>query len=126
MVIFHSQVKARISKERQKKGKHGEARALAYLEREGCALVQKNYRTRFGEIDLIMQQGNTLVFVEVRYRSKMDFGGAAASITPIKKRRMVSAAEQFLMSYSSPPPCRFDVIALDGERITWLKNVIQF
>lgn len=126
MVIFHSQVSARMSSERQRKGQEGEERALVYLTQQGLSLVERNYRCKGGEIDLVMRAGGTLVFVEVRRRAGADFGGAAASVTPVKQARMVNAAQHYLKGMSHPPPCRFDIIAFEGSQLNWLKNVIQF
>lgn len=110
-------------------GDAAEARALAWLERRGLALVRRNYRVargpgaRGGEVDLILRQRDgTLVFVEVRARrSSSAQGGAAASITRTKQRRVVLAAQHFLLGLAAPPPCRFDVLAIDGEHIEWLQ-----
>lgn len=109
-------------------GDEGEALALAHLLRQGLTLVQRNYRlaggprARGAEIDLILRERDgTLVFVEVRRRSRGEPGSAAASIGAVKQQRIVYAARHFLMAYASPPPCRFDVVALDGERIEWLR-----
>ena len=109
-------------------GDAGEARALAHLLAEGLTLVQRNYRVargpnaRGGEVDLIMRERDgTLVFVEVRARRSAAFGGAAASIGAAKRRSIVLAAQVFLGTQRSMPPCRFDVIAIDGDRIEWLR-----
>ena len=109
-------------------GDAAEARALAHLLAAGLVLVQRNYRlargprSRGGEIDLIMREADgTLVFVEVRVRRDGRFGGAAASIGATKQERLVFAARHFLRSLGSPPPCRFDVVAVEGERIEWLR-----
>jgi putative endonuclease len=78
-------------------------------------------RARGGEIDLILRdRDGTLVFVEVRARRDASHGGAAASIGAVKRRRIVYAAQHFLRAFASPPPCRFDVVAIDGEAIEWL------
>lgn len=109
-------------------GDAAEGRALEYLGRHGLVLVQRNYRVargpraRGGEVDLIMRERDgTLVFVEVRARKDARFGGAAASIGATKRRSIVLAATHFLRRLASPPPCRFDVVAVDGERIEWLR-----
>ena len=109
-------------------GDAGEALALAHLERQGLTLVQRNYRVaagpnaRGGEVDLILREcDGTLVFVEVRTRSSAAFGGAAASVTARKQRRLVFAAQHFLRRYSALPPCRFDVVAIEGESVQWLR-----
>ena len=96
--------------------------------RHGLALVQRNYRVaagpraRGGEVDLILRERDgTLVFVEVRLRQSSTHGGAAASIGATKQRRIVFAAQHFLRKLSSLPPCRFDVVAIDGDRLEWLR-----
>ena len=109
-------------------GDEAEARALAHLQRHGLALVQRNYRVaagpaaRGGEVDLILRERDgTLVFVEVRARRDARFGGAAASVGHLKQRRIVYAARHFLLGLAAPPPCRFDVVAIDQGRVQWLK-----
>jgi len=109
-------------------GDEGEARALSHLQQQGLRLVERNYRVaagpgaRAGEVDLIRRERDgTHVFVEVRARASADFGGAAASITATKQRRLIYAAQHYLQPMSTPPPCRFDVTAIEGERIEWLR-----
>jgi len=110
---------------RKAAGDAAEDRALAHLLDAGLRLVARNYRTPGrggGEIDLVMRDGATLVFVEVRRRSRADFGGAAASVGFVKQRRIVFAARHFLLRLrGSPPPCRFDVVAVEEGRIAWLR-----
>jgi putative endonuclease len=113
-------------------GDAGEALALAHLERQGLTLVQRNYRVaagpnaRGGEVDLILhERDGTLVFVEVRARSSAAFGGAAASVSASKQRRLVFAAQHFLRRYNALPPCRFDVVAIDGESVQWLRGAFD-
>jgi putative endonuclease len=72
-----------------------------------------------------MREHDTLVFVEVRQRADRRHGGAAASITPAKVRRLVRAAQYYLLRYPQTPPCRFDVVAIDGDQLDWLRNVIE-
>jgi putative endonuclease len=117
--------KAGSSKQR---GDAAEARALAHLERHGLALVRRNYRVargpraHGGEVDLIVRERDgTLVFVEVRARRSAAFGGAAASVDASKRRRIVYAARHFLLGFAAPPPCRFDVVAIDGDVVEWLR-----
>ncbi|WP_332813106.1 YraN family protein [Ramlibacter sp.] len=105
-------------------GDAAEDRALAHLLDAGLRLVARNYRTPGrggGEIDLVMRDGATLVFVEVRRRGRRDFGGAAASVGAAKQRRIVFAARHFLLRFAAPPPCRFDVVALEDGRVQWLR-----
>jgi putative endonuclease len=109
-------------------GKDAEDRAWAHLQQAGLSLVARNYRVargprvRGGEIDLICRERDgTLVFVEVRARARPTHGGAAASVGGVKRARLVFAAQCYLAALPSLPPCRFDVVAIDGERLTWLK-----
>ena len=91
------------------------------------AIIERNFRRRCGELDLVARDGETLVFVEVRLRRRRDFGGAAASITAAKRARMAAAAGLYIARFRSAPPCRFDAVlldALDPERIEWLKDVM--
>ena len=110
---------------RQRQGREWEVKALAHLRRAGLALVEANFTCKGGEIDLIMRDGATLVFVEVRQRANVDHGGAAASITPAKVRRMVRAASVYLLRFPEAPECRFDVVAIDAGQLTWLRNAIE-
>lgn len=95
-----------------------EERAHKHLVRAGLTLVARNYATRFGELDLVMRDGDTLVFVEVRYRHNTRFGTAAASVTPRKRERLVRAAEGFLGAHAqyAQCACRFDVVTFEGDR----------
>ena len=120
-------------------GNLAETLALQHLQHAGLRLVQRNYRVargpgaRAGEIDLIMREPDgTIVFVEVRSRAATAggpgaarsvgaFGGAAASVGSVKQRRIVYAAQHWLMRQAALPPCRFDVVALDGGHLQWLK-----
>jgi putative endonuclease len=109
-------------------GDAAEARALAHLSARGLVLVRRNYRVargprlRGGEVDLVMRAPDgTLVFVEVRARSDGRFGGAAATITAAKRQSLILAARHFLRQLPTAPPCRFDVVAVDGDRIEWLQ-----
>ena len=106
-------------------GQAGEDQALMYLTQQGLTLVERNFRCKGGEIDLIMQDRATLVFVEVRKRANARHGGAAASITRSKQARLIIAAQIFLQRYRMPPASRFDVIAIDGGVVNWLKNAID-
>ena len=106
-------------------GGAAEDAALAHLQAAGMALVARNYRTPGrggGEIDLVMRAPDgTLVFVEVRARSGAAQGGAAASVGAAKQRRLVLAARHYLARLPAPPPCRFDVVAIDGASVQWLQ-----
>ena len=109
----------------KQKGDAAEDRALQHLQAMGLQLVQRNYRTPGrggGEIDLVMRDiDGTLVFVEVRKRRNTLHGGALASVTTVKQRRIVFAAQHFLLKLRQIPPCRFDVIAVEGDELQWFK-----
>lgn len=115
----------------QRSGNRAERIAEKYLARNGLTLITRNYRCRFGEIDLVMQDGDTTVFVEVRLRQTMgdnDFGGAAASIGPKKQARIVAAAQHYLANIRHPPPCRFDALLLNQlteAKIEWIKDAFS-
>ena len=109
-------------------GDVAESRALAHLQAHGLKLVERNYRValgphrRGGEIDLVLRdRDGTLVFVEVRRRGSGGHGGAAASVGAAKQRSLLLAAQHYLQRFASPPACRFDVVAVDGDALTWLK-----
>lgn len=109
------------------RGDEAEARALVYLQDQGLTLVERNYRVARGpaargaEVDLIMcDRDGTLVFVEVRQRTGTGHGGAAATVGRGKQRRCILGARFYLMTLAEWPPCRFDVVAIDGEALTWL------
>lgn len=116
---------ARRRTPKQVEGDVGEEQALHFLQEQGLKLVERNFRCKGGEIDLVMQDGRGLVFVEVRKRASAEYGGAAASVTARKQARLVIAAQTFLQRYTMPPACRFDVIAIDGAAMEWLKNAIE-
>jgi putative endonuclease len=97
------------------RGLDAEAAAARLLESKGLAIVARNYRTRFGEVDLVAREGATLVFVEVRRRSSPAFGGAAASVDARKQARIVAAARHYLARLGEEPACRFDVVTWDGD-----------
>lgn len=101
--------------------------AAAYLQARGLKLLETNYRCRFGEIDLIMRDGEEIVFVEVRLRSHSAFGGARESITRDKQRRLASAASHYLAAHGATP-CRFDAMLLDTPatwRFEWIRNAFD-
>lgn len=107
-------------------GQRAESDAARFLEARGLKTVARNWRCRFGEIDLVMQDGATLVFVEVRMRRRSDFGGAAASVDATKQRKLLAAARQYLAALKTLPPCRFDVVALSGDAPPeWLRNAFE-
>lgn len=113
----------------QASGKLSEDKALAYLQRQGLKLVERNFRCKGGEIDLILTEpaspGDILVFVEVRQRSNQRYGGAAASVTRSKQARLILAAQLFLQRYRHPPACRFDVLAIEDGSVEWIKQAFE-
>lgn len=102
-------------------GDAGEAAAAAHLVAQGLQVLARNFRVKGGEIDLVCRDGASTVFVEVRRRASADFGGAAASITIAKQRRLILAARHWLARHGDSP-CRFDCILFDGQQLSWLKN----
>ncbi len=110
-------------------GAKAEKRAQAYLEQQGLRLIEHNYRCRQGEIDLIMQHGETLAFIEVRYRKNSGFGSPAESVTVPKQRRIIATANHYLQSQKKHrmPPCRFDMLAIMGQEqhIDWIQDAFQ-
>lgn len=114
----------------QQVGQLAEDHALAYLQAKGLHLRQRNFRCRFGEIDLIMHDKEYLVFVEVRYRQSQAYGGALASVTPRKQQRLIHAAQIYLQQAEQASvldyPMRFDVLALSAQQsepqIIWIPH----
>ncbi|MDH5553131.1 MAG: YraN family protein [Nitrosomonas sp.] len=107
------------------KGEDAEHYAASYLQNQNLTLLQQNYHCRFGEIDLIMRDHETLVFVEVRMRTSESFGGAAASITSSKQAKLLRTARHYIAALNTEPACRFDVVLLtgsDGKVVEWIKN----
>lgn len=109
-------------------GRLAEQAAEQYLARHGLSLVQRNFRGKQGEIDLIMDDGKVLVFIEVRHRRSSRFGSAVESINPRKQARLIKTAELYISAASgaSQRQCRFDTIDFDGEitdnNLRWIKN----
>jgi len=110
-------------------GRLAEDQALAYLQAQGLVLVERNYRCRGGEIDLVMREGGKMVFVEVRYRADERYGGALASVGARKQSRLIVAAAHYLMAKRIDRPARFDVAAVSPDQgklaIQWIKDAFQ-
>lgn len=109
------------------RGAQAEALAADFLRRRGLTVLARNYRVRGGEVDLVCRDGGTLVFVEVRLRASQRFGGAAASITAAKQRRVILAAQHYLAG-KADVACRFDCVlldALDASRIDWIRDAFD-
>ncbi len=106
-----------------KSGRDAENAAFEYLCKQGLSVIERNYRCRFGEIDLIMRDAETMVFVEVRMRASSSFGGAPASIDARKKRKLLTAARHYMATKGQFPDCRFDAVLLNGDkRIEWIRD----
>ncbi len=109
-------------------GAAAERRAADFLKRAGLTLIARNYRSPFGEIDLIMRQDEVTVFVEVRSRARTDYGTPGESVDRRKQERLRATAEYYLQrdAEASNRPCRFDIVAItpspEGERVEWLRN----
>jgi putative endonuclease len=111
--------------EKRIKGDDKERLAEEYLVAKHFTLIERNFICKRGEIDLIMKDQDYLVFIEVRYRETQEFGGALASITAGKQKKLRRAAEYYLLQHfgNTPPPCRFDVVGIEGQdEIMWIKN----
>lgn len=111
-------------------GDRAEDLAVAFLECNDLRILERNYRVRGGEIDCIALDGDTLVFVEVRFRKNAKFGGAAASIDRRKQQRIIHAAQVYLLKNARQAnrPCRFDCLLLDTlntEHVNWIKDAFQ-
>ncbi len=114
----------------RKIGSEAEDLAIDYLQKTGLTLLTRNYHCRRGEIDLIMRDGNFLVFIEVRYRRNSRYGSAAESVTRQKQQRLLTTAEHYLQNekQNADNACRFDVITLSGQQdlqIEWIKDAFQ-
>ncbi|MBG3018576.1 YraN family protein [Proteus sp. WDL240414] len=110
-------------------GLYYEQKALKYLRQQGLILIERNVRYPCGEIDLIMQEKRTWVFVEVRFRRNILFGDAISSITPSKRRRLWRTAQCWLAQRQESietSDCRFDICAFNQRQLIWLKNILDY
>lgn len=101
-------------------GQEAERLAAAFLQAKGMTVLERNFRAKVGEIDLVAKDKDEVVFVEVRARASKDFGGAAASVVPAKRRKLIKAASLWLQARGWEGPCRFDVVAVDAGRLEHL------
>jgi putative endonuclease len=127
MVSSGTRPRAAGAADRARIGRDAEDRALAHLEAQGLALVARNHRCKGGEVDLVMRDGDTLVFVEVRLRGRGAWGGAAASIDARKQARVTLAARHFLLR-RPPAACRFDCVVFEpgaNGRPSWLRDAFR-
>jgi putative endonuclease len=109
-------------------GLAAEKLAATFLAERGLKLVTQNFHCRFGEIDLVMTEATTLVFIEVRLRSNARFGSAALSITPQKQQKLILTAQYYCQQHAIQSPCRFDVILMhkaELSAIEWIKNAFE-
>lgn len=110
------------------KGLHYEDLALSYLQQQGLQLIERNFRCKTGEIDLIMKKSAELIFVEVKYRANNHFGGALAAVTRQKQQKLLRTARWYLQQKElSNAACRIDVLAIEGQppyQYHWLKNAV--
>jgi putative endonuclease len=104
------------------RGQAAEKLARRFLEKNDYLFVASNVKYKFAEIDLIMKAANTYVFVEVKYRSSMKFGGAASAVSYAQQKRLHSAANYYMQKHHIRSYARFDVIAIDGHQLNWIKN----
>lgn len=108
-------------------GSDAETRARQFLEAKGLATIERNFRRRLGEVDLVMRDGDCLVFVEVRYRRSNRFTAARLTVDHRKQRKLIRTASLFISQRSCPASCpvRFDVLAIDGESIDWIRDAFR-
>lgn len=107
-------------------GAEAESLACRHLERAGLTLVTRNYRCPRGEIDLVMDDRGTRVFVEVRFRHSSRFGSPAESVDAHKQARLLAAARHYLLEHREEPACRFDVVSvMPGDAVEWLRDAFQ-
>lgn len=111
------------------KGQKTETACCEYLQKQGLSLIEKNFNCRHGEIDLIMKDNKTIVFIEVRYRKNNDFGGALESITAIKQKKIKASAETYIQAHSISTDVRIDFVAMTQDAnsqtnyaFEWIKN----
>ena len=122
--------KLTATKKPYSKGSHYERLAREYLQKKGLTFVASNYATPRGEIDLVMRDNETLVFVEVRYRQRRDFGGAIESLDRAKQSRIIYAAQHYMEKYKYSGIVRFDFIAFEGKvegdpKVQWVPDAFQ-
>ena len=113
---------------KRKTGSEYESRAAGYLDEKGVAILCRNFRSKSGEIDLIGRDDGYLVFFEVKYRGGSSAGSASEAVNRNKQKRICRAADYYLMINGVPldSPIRFDVVAIDGNEISWIRNAFQY
>jgi len=113
---------------KREKGSKYESMAVDFLEKKGYRILEKNYRCKQGEIDIIAQDGRYLVFIEVKYRSTMAHGSAATAVFYKKQQNISRVAAFYLLRHqlSEETPCRFDVVAIDGDNVQHYENAFEY
>ncbi len=116
-----------FGKKRREQGDVAEHQAKCHLKAHGLRTVEQNVRSRFGKVELIMRHGPVRVFVEMRFRRSVAFGGALASVDAKKQRRLIATAHSYLQQHPYDGPCRFDVVGIGKEinGIEWLQNAFE-
>lgn len=116
-----------MKQNRREIGKEKEEQAAIYLEKQGCIILEKNFYTRTGEIDLIVKDKEYLVFVEVKYRSNETSGFPGEAITQKKRNSIIQTAKNYLRKYSyhEDTPCRFDAVLILDKKIEWILNAFE-
>lgn len=111
----------------QQQGDAAEELACQHLQRQGLTLIERNYRCRHGEIDLVMRDKESTVFVEVRYRNNSSFGGSAVSVDGRKQTKLIAAASHYLQHHPAlaQRPARFDVVAIAPGALEWIRDAFQ-
>lgn len=124
MILYMGGFMAIEKKNNRRTGTAYENRAVLFLREKGYQVLEINFYTRFGEIDIIAMDGNYLVFVEVKYRKSTNMGTALESVTPAKQRRIIQSARYYIYHkfFREDIPCRFDVIAFEGEKVIHIPN----
>jgi putative endonuclease len=108
------------------RGREAEGQAAEFLQGQGLRIVERNWRCRLGEIDLVAKHGATLVFVEVRARTSRTFGGAAESIGHAKRRKLIAAANLYLAARRVDAACRFDAVLIEADgRLRWVQDAFR-
>lgn len=123
----------RFIKDHNQKGDFAETIASKYLQAQGLKLLKKNFSCKFGEIDLIMEDHDTLVFIEVRYRKQTNYGHPLDTINYQKQKKIIKAAHYYLMQQTgyNQWPCRIDAVAIHSQtcsgqdQVQWVKNAIE-
>ncbi len=110
---------------RERLGRAGEEIACEYLREQGYSIIERNWRCRFGEIDIVARDGDEIAFVEVKSRSRPGYGGPVEALTRRKRERIITAARMYLSQTESDLAVRFDLVAIQGEDVSLFKGAFQ-